>query len=221
MQFRSSSKKLLGKKSIGRALAGLMFAIVAGSSVVAANAETKTAVFAGGCFWCVESDFETVDGVVSAESGYTGGTSSNPTYKNHMKAQHIEAVKIIYDPAKVNYETLLNIFWRSVNPTDAGGQFCDRGHSYTTAVFAQDQSQLKIAQASKKKINEAGIIDRPIITPIREATPFYPAEGYHQDYYKKNPLRYAFYRKSCGRNNAVKALWGSEAYFGIHEHKGS
>jgi len=149
--------------------------------------DLKIATFGAGCFWCVESDFEHVDGVISAESGYTGGTTDNPTYKNHMKAMHLEAVKIVYDSDKVNFETLLNIFWRSVDPTDAGGQFCDRGNSYSTAVFAVDASQMKIALASKKMINEAGIIDQPIITPIREAAPFYPAEGYHQDYYNLNP----------------------------------
>lgn len=184
-------------------------------------AETKTAIFAGGCFWCIEKDFEHVTGVVDVQSGYTGGTTDNPTYKNHTKAMHLEAVEIKYDPQVVSYETLLNIFWRSVDPTDEGGQFCDRGHSYTTAVFALDAEQKQLAEASKLKIEEAGLLTKPIVTPIRDAAPFYPAETYHQDYYKKNPIRYRFYRRGCGRDRSVKALWGKEAYFGIDKNKGS
>ena len=218
--MRLAFKSAFGK-SIGKTIAALLLALSTSGFATIVHAETKTAIFAGGCFWCVESDFEHVSGVISAESGYTGGTSLNPTYKNHINAKHIEAVRIFYDPAKVNYATLLNIFWRSVDPTDAGGQFCDRGHSYTTAVFSVDEGQKKIALASKQAINDAGLLKKPIITPIRDAAEFYPAETYHQDYYKKNPLRYSLYRGSCGRNRVVKALWGSEAYLGIDKHKGS
>lgn len=213
LALKSAFGKLAGKTAVA-----LLLALSASGFATFAHADTKTAIFAGGCFWCVESDFEQVGGVISAESGYSGGTTINPTYKNHTKDKHLEAVRIFYDPAKVNYETLLKVFWRSVDPTDAGGQFCDRGNSYTTAVFAVDDDQKKMAQASKQAINDAGLLKKPIITPIRDAAEFYPAETYHQDYYKKNPLRYGFYRRSCGRNKAVKALWGNEAYFGIEKH---
>lgn len=178
-----------------------------------AISETKTAIFAGGCFWCIEKDFEHVEGVVDVVSGYTGGETDNPTYKNHVKAKHIEAVKITYDDSKVTYEKLLDVYWRTVNPTDAGGQFCDRGHSYTTAIFVVDAMQKKAAEASK--ITASKLLKDPIVTPIRDAAPFYNAEGYHQDYYKKNPKRYNYYRWACGRNQSVKKLWGDQAYLGV------
>lgn len=179
----------------------------------AAHAETKTAIFAGGCFWCIEKDFEHVEGVTNVVSGYTGGTTDNPTYKNHVKDKHLEAVKITYDDSKVSYDTLLSVFWRTVDPTDAGGQFCDRGHSYTTAVFALDDMQKKAAEASKLEASK--VLKNPIVTPIRDAAPFYNSEDYHQDYYKKNPVRYNYYRASCGRNKTVKRLWGEQAYLGV------
>lgn len=198
----------------------LAVAVVYAGTILAgagqAYAENQTAIFAGGCFWCIEKDFEQVEGVVDVVSGYTGGESTNPTYKNHVKAKHIEAVKITFDPQKVSYENLLETFWRTVDPTDAGGQFCDRGHSYTTAVFAIDDMQKKLAQESKKSAEAA--LGKPIVTPIRDAAPFYNSEDYHQDYYKKNPSRYKYYRWSCGRNQRVEALWGSEAYKGVKDH---
>lgn len=181
-----------------------------------AHAETKTAIFAGGCFWCIEKDFENVDGVVDVVSGYTGGESDNPTYKNHVKAKHIEAVKITFDPEKVSYKQLLETYWRTVDPTDAGGQFCDRGHSYTTAIFAVDAMQKKLAEETRG--DAASQLGKPIVTDIRDAAPFYEAETYHQDYYKKNPARYKYYRWSCGRNQQVEALWGADAYKGVKDH---
>ena len=147
-----------------------------------AFAAEKTAIFAGGCFWCIEKDFEHVAGVKEVVSGYTGGTNANPTYKNHGKYKHREVVKITYDDAKVSYETLLNAFFRSVDPTDGGGQFCDRGHSYSTAVYALDGEQLKAAQIAKKEAGKA--LNKPIATEITMAQPFTNAEGYHQNYYK-------------------------------------
>lgn len=191
----------------------LIASTVIAGTFQSANAETKTAIFAGGCFWCIEKDFEHVDGVVDVVSGYTGGASDNPTYKNHVKDKHIEAVKITYDDTKVSYEKLLDSFWRTVNPTDAGGQFCDRGHSYTTAIFAVDATQRKAAEGSKLAVSK--LLKDPVVTPIRDAVPFYNAEDYHQDYYKKNPIRYNYYRSVCGRNKAVKALWGKQAYLGV------
>ncbi len=186
-------------------------AAIAGSFAVSSFAAQKTAIFAGGCFWCIEKDFEHVNGVIDVVSGYTGGTLKNPTYKNHEG--HVEAVKVIYDDAKVSYDQLLHTFWRTVDPTDAGGQFCDRGHAYTTAVFTADAAQLKVAKESLGKAEAQ--LGQKIVTPIRQAAPWTDAEGYHQNYYKKNPLRYKYYRFRCGRDQRVEALWGSAAYPGV------
>lgn len=180
-----------------------------------AFAETKTAIFAGGCFWCIEKDFEHVEGVVDVQSGYAGGTSTNPTYKNHIGDGHLEVVQIKYDSTKTDYSKLLDSFWRTVDVTDDGGQFCDRGNSYTTAVFALDDMQKAIATKSKQTIEDSKVLSKPIVTPIRGSAVFYVAEGYHQDYYKKNPKRYGYYRWACGRNKTVKALWGDQAYMGV------
>jgi peptide-methionine (S)-S-oxide reductase len=179
------------------------------------KAETKTAIFAGGCFWCMEKDFEHVPGVVKAESGYTGGTTENPTYRTYEKGSHIEAIRIIYDSDKVNYTQLLHTFWRSVNPTDAGGQFCDRGHAYSTAIFTLDENQKEIAVKSKETLTANNPLPKPIVTPIIDATKFWLAEKYHQDYYKKASIRYKFYRLSCGRDKTIKTLWGNQAHAGI------
>ncbi len=183
----------------------------------AAEDSRQTAIFAGGCFWCVESDFDKVPGVLETISGYIGGTLENPTYEavSGGGTGHSEAVRITFDPKVVSYKKLLHIFWRSVDPTDDGGQFCDRGHSYKTAIFATNDEQLALAKASKKMLRDAKILNKPIVTPIRVAGAFYPAEDYHQDYYKKNPLSYKFYRLSCGRDNRIRELWGKEAHDGI------
>ncbi len=180
--------------------------------------QLEKAVFAGGCFWCVESDFDKVPGVVSTVSGYTGGKTKDPTYRQVTAGGtgHYEAVEITYNPSKVSYEMLLAAFWRSVDPTDGGGQFCDRGQSYETAVFVANDKERALAEASKNAAQK--LLDKPIVTPILAAAPFYEAEGYHQDYYKNNPLRYRYYRFSCGRNRTVKDLWGEHAYEGIPGH---
>ncbi len=181
--------------------------------------QLEKAVFAGGCFWCVESDFDKVPGVVSTISGYTGGKTKNPTYEQvtYENTGHYEAVEITYDPAKVSYEALLTAFWRSVDPTDDGGQFCDRGHSYKTAVFVVNDRQRAAAEASRKTAQKD--LGQPIVTPILTAARFYPAEDYHQDYYKKNPYRYRYYRWGCGRDKRVKRIWGKHALKGIPGHK--
>lgn len=168
----------------------------------------QTAIFAGGCFWCVESDFDHVKGVVKTTSGYTGGTTDNPTYKQVTKGGtgHFEAVQIQFDADVVTYEQLINSFWRSVDPVDAGGQFCDRGDSYRTAVFATTPQQAVTAEASKKAAEQ--VLGQKIVTPIVMAGPFYAAEKYHQDYYTKSPLKYKFYRSRCGRDARVEQLWG-------------
>lgn len=185
--------------------------LVSSFQMAQVGAAEKTAIFAGGCFWCIEKDFEHVPGVVDVVSGYTGGSKKNPTYRSHEG--HREAVKITYDDAKVSYDQLLSIFWRTVDPTDDGGQFCDRGFAYSTAVYALDGDQLSAAQVSKKEASEA--LKQPIATEIAMASFWTDAEGYHQDYYKKNPVRYKYYRYRCGRNQRVEQLWGDQAYKGV------
>ncbi len=181
--------------------------------VPAAFAQSATAIFAGGCFWCVEADFDKVEGVISTTSGYIGGSTDDPTYRNHSSAGHREAVRIEYDPQAVSYEELIHAFFRSVDPTDEGGQFCDRGHSYTTAIYTLDEEQAQIADAGKANAAEA--LGRPIVTEIAAAPEFWPAEDYHQDYHAKNPLRYKYYRSACGRDARIEELWGDEAMAGI------
>jgi peptide-methionine (S)-S-oxide reductase len=196
----------------------LIASIVALAPMKSFANDTEIATFAGGCFWCVESDFDNVPGVLDTLSGYIGGSSDNPTYKNHMRNGHREAVQITYDPAKVSFERLLHIFWRSVDPTDAQGQFCDRGHSYTTAIYANNEQQQQLALDSRQSLIDEKIIDAEIVTPVENATQFWPAEDYHQDYYLKNPIRYKFYRTSCGRDKRVSAIWGEMARDGIADH---
>ncbi|MGE0768762.1 MAG: peptide-methionine (S)-S-oxide reductase MsrA [Hyphomicrobiaceae bacterium] len=179
------------------------------------NAGTKTevATFAGGCFWCVESDFDKVDGVISTVSGFMGGTTPHPSYKQVSAGGtgHLEVVQITFDPAKVSYSKLVEHFWRTIDPYDAGGQFCDRGQSYTTAIFTYSNEQKKIAEASKEALMKSGPLKEPIATVIRDAGPFTAAEDYHQNFYKTNPVRYKFYRYGCGRDQRVEALWGKKA----------
>ena len=210
----------MGKSSIVNRAAGALLtaALLAGSAGTASSAQA-VATFAGGCFWCVESDFDRVSGVLETVSGYTGGTVENPTYEavTGGNTGHYEAVRITYDPAKVSYEELLDVFWHSVDPTDAGGQFCDRGDSYRTAVFFHSPEQKRAAIASKRAIDDSGTLKGSIVTPILMAKTFYPAEAYHQDYYVKDPLRYRFYRFGCGRNQRLRDIWGKEALRGIEE----
>jgi peptide-methionine (S)-S-oxide reductase len=179
----------------------------------AAAPGTAKAVFAGGCFWCVESDFDKVPGVISTTSGYTGGRVANPSYEQVAAkgTGHYEAVEIVFDPARVSYAQLLEHFWRTIDPTDPDGQFCDKGSPYRTAIFALDGAQLAAAQASKAALEKNKPFAAPIVTQALMAAPFYPAEGYHQDYYKKNPVRYSYYRTSCGRDARLKQLWGGQA----------
>jgi peptide-methionine (S)-S-oxide reductase len=165
-------------------------------------------VFAGGCFWCTEADFEKVPGVIGAVSGYTGGTVPDPTYEKVSAGGtgHYEAVQVTYDPAQVSYEQLADYFFRTVDPLDAGGQFCDRGESYRTALFVGGDEQRSIAEREKAEAGRK--LGRPVVTPVLAAGKFYEAEGYHQDYHKKNSLKYSFYRSRCGRDARLKELWG-------------
>ena len=170
----------------------------------------RTATFAGGCFWCVEADFEKVDGVVEVISGYTGGHKKTPTYKEVSAGGtgHLEAVQVVYDPEKISYKDLLAIFWRHVDPTDRDGQFVDRGLQYRTAIFYHDEEQRRLAEESKKELERAGRLGKPIVTEIVKLETFYRAEDYHQDYYKTNPVRYKFYRWNSGRDQFLKKAWG-------------
>jgi peptide methionine sulfoxide reductase msrA/msrB len=176
-----------------------------------ADTVSQKAMFAGGCFWCMEPPFEKMDGVISVTSGYAGGKTADPTYKNYMAGGHLEVVQVVYDPRRVSYEQLLNVYWRQVDPTDPGGQFVDRGHGYTTAVFYYDDEQRRLAEQSKSDMEQSGIFDKPIVTPITPAVTFYRAEEYHQDYYKKNPIRYRFYRAGSGRDTYLKKVWQKAA----------
>ena len=170
---------------------------------------TASAVFAGGCFWCTESDFEKVDGVVQVVSGYTGGHVENPSYKEVSGGGtgHIEAIKVIYDPLKISYEGLLDVFWRHVDPTDPGGQFVDRGDQYRSAIFFASEKEKQLAEDSRKRLEQSGRFGKPVATLIIPLEIFYPAEDYHQDYYKKNPIRYKWYRSGSGRDAFLKNAW--------------
>jgi len=171
----------------------------------------ETAIFAGGCFWCMEKPFEQVEGVTAVISGYSGGKSSNPSYKNYGAGGHIEVVKVIFNPEKVSYDQLLDIFWRQIDPIDAGGQFVDRGHEYTSAIFYLNDSQHKAAIASKKRMDKSGVFGARIVTPVKPASAFYAAEEYHQNYYAKNPVRYWYYRSRSGRDDYLVSIWGEAA----------
>ena len=184
----------------------LQFAFAAASQA----AKLESAVLAGGCFWCIEADYEKLDGVVDVVSGYAGGHIKNPTYKQVSAggSGHIEVVKVTYDANKINYSQILDYFWRHVDPTRDDGQFCDRGPQYRPAIFYQDEAQKELAMASVKKTEKIKPFSQPLKVELIKLTTFYPAEDYHQDYYKKNPIRYNFYRYNCGRDARVEQLWG-------------
>ncbi len=171
------------------------------------------ATFAGGCFWCMEPPYDKLDGVISTTSGYTGGQTKNPTYEatSSGRTGHAEAVQIVYDPKKIGYEKLLDVFWRNVDPLTANAQFCDHGSQYRTAIFYHGEEQKRLAEQSKQALEKSGKLKKPIVTEIVSATEFYPAEDYHQDYYIKNPVRYKYYRFSCGRDKWLEELWGKPA----------
>ncbi|MCH9675156.1 MAG: peptide-methionine (S)-S-oxide reductase MsrA [Gammaproteobacteria bacterium] len=202
--------------------AGLVVTVALGAAPAWAQqgvVDEREAVFAGGCFWCVEADFDHVPGVLSTTSGYTGGTTAKPTYRDVTAGGtgHREAVLITYDASKVTYEELLGVFWRSIDPLDGGGQFCDRGTSYKSAIFVANASEREVAERTKAAIERDAGLEAPIVTTIEDGGPFYPAEDYHQNYYKKNSVRYKFYRFSCGRDSRIKAVWGEQAHAGIEK----
>lgn len=201
-------------------LAGLAVASTANSQSTtgevasATVGETQTAIFAGGCFWCVEKDFDHVEGVLETTSGYIGGRLDNPTYQTHVGAGDREAVEITFDPSVVTYEELAHSFFRTVDPLDDGGQFCDRGHSYTTAIYVLNEDQRAIAEVAAANASDA--LGETVATEILDAPRFWPAEDYHQNYYLENPLRYQFYRTSCRRDSTVERRWGEDAYAGVN-----
>lgn len=213
---RSYISLLIGISFILLALTGLGASIKKESTDPGARevakAEHEVATFAGGCFWCMEPPFEKLTGVQKVISGYTGGHKKNPTYEDvsYGSTGHVEAVQIHFDPAKISYQDLLEVFWRNVDPTDGGGQFVDRGDSYVTGIFVHNEEQKKQARESKRKLENSKRYDRKIVTPIIQATKFYPAEDYHQDYYKKNPIRYKYYRYRSGRDEFIEKTWGNE-----------
>ena len=190
---------------------GLLLTSLGVSAQTAGNPPkaTASAIFAGGCFWCTESDFEKLPGVISAESGYLGGKTVNPTYEQISAGStgHTEGVRVVYDPAQVTYSQLLEYFWRTIDPTVKDQQFCDRGSQYRTAIFYDSEDQRKLIEASKQAILSAGKV-KVIHTQIVPTSMFYAAESYHQDYYKKNPVRYKYYRTSCGRDARLEQIWG-------------
>ena len=178
------------------------------------QAKVETAIFAGGCFWCEESNFEkNIPGIIDVVSGYTGGHVDNPTYQqvNTHTTGHLEAIKITYDANEITYNDLLELYWRTINPTDAGGSFYDRGNTYTSAIFVANAQQRKLAEASKKKLMESGRFNEPIVTQIRDAKTFWPAEAYHQNYHVTHPKEYQAYRNASGRDAYIARVWGKDA----------
>ena len=202
---------VLGVFAFSTALFAQTNALAPATTVAAAKSAKAT--FAGGCFWCVEADFDKIPGVISTTSGYIGGTVVKPTYEqvSAKSTGHAEAVEIVYDASKVTYERLLEYFWHTIDPTVKDQQFCDRGSPYRSAIFAQDAEQLKAALASRTALEKTKPFKEPIVTEILLAPTFYAAEDYHQDYYVKNPVRYKYYRNGCGRDARLKQLWGDAA----------
>ena len=199
------------------ACVGLLVAALAASPAHSQQkpaAGLETAVFAGGCFWCMEPPYDELPGVVSTTSGYIGGQKKNPTYEEVSSGNtgHTEAVQVVYDPKKVTYAKLLEVFWRNIDPTTPNAQFCDHGSQYRSGIFYLNEDQRRLADASREQIERTKKFREPVVTEITRATIFYPAEDYHQDYYKKNPLRYKFYRANCGRDTRLEQLWGKSGH---------
>jgi len=189
---------------------GLAIIIAMAALLTSAQAAEQKAVFAGGCFWCMEKPFEHLPGVSAVISGYTGGHTVNPTYANYAQGGHVEVIEISFDPQKISYRQLLDVYWRQINPTDAGGQFVDRGPQYASAIYYLDTEQKTEAGASKAVMDASGRFGKPIVTPIKPAATFYPAEEYHQDFYSKNPVRYWYYRSRSGRDDYLESIWGTD-----------
>ena len=206
---------MMALRALCMALAGVLLAgplQAAPETPAAAQPGSAVAVFAGGCFWCTESDFDKVPGVLSTTSGYIGGHVENPTYEDvsYGKSGHIEAVQVRYDSSKISYAQLLEVFWPTIDPITANAQFCDKGPQYRSAIFYGNPQEQALAEASKAALERSGKLPGPVVTEILAATTFYPAEEYHQDYHSKNPIRYAYYRNGCGRDARLEQLWGKK-----------
>lgn len=195
----------------GPKLLSVLVLVISLAGTAAAQNQTETATFAGGCFWCMEKPYDQLDGVISTTSGFSGGRTTDPTYKEVSRGNtgHIEVVNVVYDPARVSYEELLYVYWRNIDPFDGGGQFCDRGHTYQPAIFYHNDEQRLAAQTGKEEVSDR--FSRRVHTSIREFKAFYSADAYHQDYYQRNPIRYNYYRSSCGRDARLNEIWGDEA----------
>jgi peptide-methionine (S)-S-oxide reductase len=206
MSHERSRRRLL---RMTRWILGAMLAVGLTLAGAARAQETAKATFAGGCFWCMEPPFDKLEGVTSTTSGYTGGRTENPRYEQVSAGRtgHTEAVEIVYDPRKITYERLLEVFWRNHDPLTANAQFCDVGSQYRPGIFVHDDAQRRLAEASRQTVAQQ--LGKPVVTEISRATRFWPAEEYHQDYYKKNPVRYAFYSTNCGRERRLQEIWGS------------
>lgn len=191
-------------------LLAITISTLANAAGVATSENTSVATFAGGCFWCMEAPFDKLQGVTSTTSGYTGGHTNNPTYKQTSsgKTGHTEAVQIVYNPEQISYEKLLEVFWRNIDPTTPNQQFCDKGNQYRSEIFYHDATQKQLAGSSKITLDKNKPFAESIVTQITKASTFYAAEDYHQDYYKKNPIRYRYYRYGCGRDKRLEQLWG-------------
>lgn len=184
------------------------------TAITTENKDLAVATFAGGCFWCMEAPFDKLQGVISTTSGYTGGHTKNPTYKQTSSGRtgHTEAVQIVYDPQQVSYKKLLDVFWHNIDPTTPDQQFCDRGNQYRAEIFYHNDEQKQLAESSKAALDKNKPFKEPIVTQVSKASTFYAAEGYHQDYYKKNPIRYRYYRHGCGRDKRLEQLWGENKH---------
>ena len=205
---RISAARIIGPALVPVILVAALVAVPACSA--AEQEQLAKATFAGGCFWCMEPPFDVIDGVVSTTSGYSGGPEKDPTYKQVSSGRtgHAEVVQVLYDPAKVSFAQLLEVFWRNIDPTTEDRQFCDWGAQYRTAIYFHDEEQARLARESKRKIEESGRLGAPIVTEITAFDAFYPAEEYHQDFYKKDPVHYKRYRTGCGRDDALRRIWG-------------
>jgi peptide methionine sulfoxide reductase msrA/msrB len=197
-------------KILSLLIAALFFSMPSWAEDVSKSAALEKATFAGGCFWCMESNMEKIPGVISVVSGYMSGDGTNPTYHDYSERGFIEVIEVAFDPKKITYPELLNHYWKQVDPLDGGGQFCDRGHAYTTGVFYYNEEQKQWAESSKQALDVSGVLSAAIVTPVVSAQAFYAAEEYHQDYYKKNPLKYKFYRLRCGRDQQIQKVWGKK-----------
>jgi len=208
----------MGRRLLLGLIAWGLFAMVPVANPKAGGGQTSAAryekaTFAGGCFWCMEPPFDELPGVISTASGYTGGRTENPTYEQVSSGGtgHTEAIEVVYDPSKITYARLLDVFWKNIDPITPNRQFCDVGTQYRSAIYYHNEEQKRLAEASKKVLENSGRFKQPIVTEIAAVSPFYRAEEYHQDYYKKNPVRYKFYKYRCGRDQRLQELWGASS----------